>query len=122
MVAKKWGINVTRFKESDVQFIQLADGSVHVGLVRRLCLNVCRTTLVDVPVFVSVKPNRMVEKAIEKRYFEKLNQVTTSSAPRSAAPVEVAKRPLTRNVLGIEGVLDKLLICLDSDGAYFFAD
>ena len=87
----------------DVQAVRQADGSVCVGVCCKLDLLVGSTRLLDVPVLLSLR--------VDTAYAEYL-RLYPKRQDQQASPF--SGRPLRANLLGTRGVLDQVLMCLDS--------
>jgi len=107
--AAKFGVNLDNYKAEEVEVVTLADGSVCVAVRRQMDLVICNWVLEDVPVLFPLRGDQAVVELMRLR-----------PDPFKRAGLPLSPRELRANVLGIEGVLDKVLLCLDSENVYLF--
>ena len=119
--ASKWSLDLKRCSQRDVQIVRLADGSIRWGVVQNVSLDICGIALTDVPVFISAPECTAVQERQLDECLDRLEKRVNSGVMDIPSGAGGSNRPLLHNLLGTRGVLDRVLLCIDSERVYLYA-
>ncbi len=108
-VAEMLNIDLKVYDSSRVEMIKFADGSVYPVIRYEIDLMVAGRKLDEVPVFFPLLP----ESAYSEYLLRQQNRQSQERAP-------LCNRMPRRNLLGNKGVLNRLMLCIDSKNIYVF--
>jgi hypothetical protein len=108
-VAKTMHIDLANYSSKDVHIMKFPDGSVYPAVKRKLDLVVGGRTIKNVPVLFPL-PTTAAYNEWLVRYPSRTSQ---GQSP-------LCRNPPRRDLLGTQGILDRVLLCFDSEQVYIF--
>ena len=108
-VATLMNLDLSSYDPAAIRMVQVADGTICVGVVHHIDLYVCDQLIEDVPVLLPVPYNVAMNC-----YLDRVNGLSLHDWPR------LTERSIRRNLLGTEGITENVLLCVDSERLYIF--